>query len=75
MAYLLYILLKFEKCLCVCLSANSSAIYGPMGTKLGREVPMEFDSWAASNHHTIRWQSAGTREIQGGNPIGKALVK
>ncbi len=33
-----YILLKFEKCLCVCLRANSSAVYGPMGTKLGREV-------------------------------------
>ena len=32
------VILKFEKCLCVCLSANSSAVYGPMGTKLGRGV-------------------------------------
>ena len=32
------ILLKFEKYLCVCLSANSSAVYGSTGTKLGREV-------------------------------------
>ncbi len=34
----LLILLKFEKCLCVCLCANSSAVYRPTGAKLGREV-------------------------------------
>ncbi len=31
-------ILKFEKCLYVCLRAISSMIYGPTGTKLGREV-------------------------------------
>ncbi len=26
------------------------------------------------HHHTLRWQLVCTRESQGGNPIGKALV-
>ncbi len=32
------ILLKLEKCLCVCLCANSSMVYGPTGAKFGKEV-------------------------------------
>ena len=32
------ILLQREKCHGLCLCAISSAVYGPMGTKLGREV-------------------------------------
>ena len=54
------IVLKFEKCLCVCLSANSSAVY---------------QCAVYDDHHTIRWRISWTHYSQDGNPIGKALVK
>ncbi len=37
-------------------------------------VMSDFQNWLYDDHHTIRWSVVCTREIQGGNPIGKAPV-
>ncbi len=55
------ILLKFEKCRCVCLSANSSAVYGPMGTKLSiRDKDIISFCWWVSGWEP-HWQGASNK--------------
>ena len=65
------ILLKFKKCPCVCLCANSSAVYGPTGAKLGREVGGRHKKFIQCGIRCALDQTVSsvcTHESQGGKP-------
>ncbi len=64
------ILLKLEKCLCVCLRASWLLCHF-----MDLRAPNLVTPRIRLHNHTIRWQSVFMRECQGGNPIGKALVE
>ena len=66
------ILLKFEKCHGMCLSGYSSAVYGPRGTKLGRE---DGDGHGKNLAKAKFWNSNWLPWKSGNSLTGKLLVK